>query len=74
MSSRREPTRACRTLAWLLYRDAPIELEPNAPLLVTVPESLDEIGADWSELARAGLARAFGDDEPEYGPKDVQCR
>jgi len=41
---------------------------------VTVPESLDEIGADWSELARAGLARAFGDDEPEYGPKDVQCR
>lgn len=54
--------------------DEPIELAPNARLLVTVLESADEIGVDWPDLAAAGLARAFGDDEPDYGPEDVLRR
>lgn len=52
--------------------DEPIELAPNARLLVTVLESVDDVNADWPDLAAAGLARAFGDDEPDYGPEDVQ--
>lgn len=54
--------------------DEPIELAPNARLLVTVLESTDEIGTDWRSLATAGLARAFGDDEPDYGPEDLLRR
>jgi hypothetical protein len=54
--------------------DEPIALVPNARLLVTVLESPDEIGADWPGLATAGLARAFGDDEPDYGPQDLLRR
>lgn len=54
--------------------DEPIELAPNARLLVTVLESTDEIGTDWRSLATAGLARAFSDDEPDYGPEDLLRR
>jgi hypothetical protein len=51
--------------------DESIELMPNARLLVTVLEPAGEIDTDWSGLAASGLAGAFGDDEPEYGPADV---
>jgi hypothetical protein len=54
--------------------DEPIKLAPNARLLVTVLEPADEIISDWPDLAAAGLARAFGDDEPEYGPNTVLRR
>jgi hypothetical protein len=54
--------------------DEPIALEPNARLLVTVLESPDEIGTDWPGWAAAGLARAFGEDEPDYGPEDLLRR
>jgi len=54
--------------------DEPVELAPNARLLVTVLESTDDTRADWARLAADGLARAFGDDEPEYGPDDLLRR
>ncbi|TVQ85195.1 MAG: hypothetical protein EA400_16375 [Chromatiaceae bacterium] len=54
--------------------DEPIELAPNARLLVTVLESTDGNGTDWRSLATEGLARAFGDDEPDYGPEDLLRR
>lgn len=45
--------------------DEPYELPVNARLMVTVlPLAVDD--EIWRELAKAGLARAYGDDEPEY--------
>ena len=47
--------------------DEPYELEPNAELLITVlPKSLDEERENWARLSLECLARAYGDDEPEY--------
>ena len=45
--------------------DEPYELPVNARLMVTVLPSTagDEM---WRELAKTGLARAYGDDEPDY--------
>jgi hypothetical protein len=52
--------------------DEPFELKPNTPLLVAVPGP-DENGderADWIAIARKALARAYGEDEPDY-PSDL---
>lgn len=47
--------------------DEPFELEPNTELIVTVlPKSLGEERDDWARLSWESLARAYGDDEPEY--------
>ena len=47
--------------------DDPIELQPNTKLLVTVlPESANEERRNWERLSLETLARAYGDDEPEY--------
>jgi hypothetical protein len=54
--------------------DEPIELAPNARPQGSVLESPNEMGTDWPGLATAGLARAFGDDEPDYGPEDLLRR
>ena len=45
--------------------DESYELPVNARLMVTVLPSTagDEM---WRELAKTGLARAYGDDEPDY--------
>lgn len=41
---------------------------PNARLLVTVLDPAgDATRALWANLAAEGLARAYGEDEPEYG-------
>ncbi len=53
--------------------DEPFELPPNAQLLVTVVAPAP--GADREQWASPGgevLARAYGDNEPEYGPDDVR--
>ena len=56
--------------------DEPFELSPNAPLVVTVlsPETLecDSERAEWVALSTQCLARAYGDDEPEYTLADLQ--
>lgn len=53
--------------------DEPFELPRNAPLLVTVlPTDEDGDRALWVAASKAALARAFGDDEPEYTEADVR--
>ncbi len=34
--------------------------------------SLREDRAAWQEFGRQQLARAYGDDEPDYGPADIK--
>ena len=48
--------------------DDPYELEPNTRLLVTVlpKEQQDEEHGAWFRLSSEGLARAHGEEEPEY--------
>lgn len=47
--------------------DEPFELEPNVELIITVlPKASDEEREDWAQLSLESLARAYGDDEPEY--------
>ncbi|MEX2092911.1 MAG: hypothetical protein WD971_09550 [Pirellulales bacterium] len=54
--------------------DEPYDLPRNAPLIVTVlataPMELPLPG--WAELGANGLARAYGDDEPEYSAADIR--
>jgi hypothetical protein len=54
--------------------DEPFDLPPNTRLLVTVLPSLTEDRDDWSNLSAANLARAYGDDEPEYSVTNVRGR
>ena len=45
--------------------DEPFDLPVDARLMVTVlPAAMDE--QMWRELAMTGLARAYGNDEPDY--------
>ena len=52
--------------------DEPYEIPPDAILVVTVlePSAVDATD-DWTMAAKLGLARAYGDDEPDYVPDDV---
>ena len=43
--------------------DEPFDLEPNVKLIITVLPNERE---DWRLAAKKNLARAYGDDEPEY--------
>jgi hypothetical protein len=53
--------------------DEPFEIPPNARLLVTVVEPTGDADRDpWLALSREGLARAYGEAEPEYGPEDLR--
>jgi hypothetical protein len=53
--------------------DEPFELEPNMELIVTViPHASDEEREAWTRLALASLARAYGDDEPEYSRDQIK--
>lgn len=53
--------------------DEPYELRPGTPLAVTVlPSSADADDAAWTAAAAASLARAYGDDEPEYTTADLK--
>ncbi|MBI2926219.1 MAG: hypothetical protein HYY24_11005 [Verrucomicrobia bacterium] len=48
--------------------DEPYPLKPNAPLIVTVvpTDSLEDERQAWLAASQAYLARAYGDDEPDY--------
>ena len=53
--------------------DEPYDLHPGTPLAVTVlPTQADLERAQWSQVAAAGLAHAYGDDEPEYTLADIK--
>jgi hypothetical protein len=53
--------------------DEPFELPEGAQLLVTVLEPVpdDQERSEWFDLSARGLARAYGDSEPEYSISDV---
>ena len=47
--------------------DEPCDLPPDTKLWVlAVPESEEAFREDWFALSEQGLARAYGDDEPDY--------
>ena len=55
--------------------DEPFDLPPNTRLMVTVlPPLTGSDREDWSNLSVANLARAYGDDEPEYSVANVRGR
>ena len=56
--------------------DEPFPLPAGARLLVTIlPESLtDAERQQWYALSKAGLARAYSDDEPDYPASLVRTR
>ena len=58
--------------------DEPFDLATNSPLIVTVlpadAETLTRERAEWAALGAQGLARAYGDDEPEYTLADIKER
>ena len=51
--------------------DEPFELIVNAPLIVTIVDP-DIESAEWAALGVQGIARAYGDDEPEYTVTDIK--
>lgn len=57
--------------------DEPFEIPVNAPLSVTVLAPVSEHDpererASWAALSAQNLARAYGDDEPEYTVADLK--
>ncbi len=51
--------------------DEPFELSANAPLLVTVCAP-DAERSEWAALGARSLARAYGEDEPDYSTADLK--
>jgi hypothetical protein len=58
--------------------DEPFDLPTNSPLIVTVLSREDQLlsreRAQWAALAAQSLARAYGDDEPEYTDAAMEGR
>jgi len=56
-----------------IHLDEPFDLPEGAQLIVTVLEGPAPAGerAGWHDLSAHGLARAYGDNEPEYSDADV---
>jgi len=55
--------------------DEPFDLAPNTRLMVTVLSPMtDRDREDWSHTSAASLARAYGENEPEYFETDVRHR
>jgi hypothetical protein len=53
--------------------DEPFDLPEGAQLIITVLEATprDPERSGWSDLSARGLARAYGDSEPEYSNADL---
>ncbi len=51
--------------------DEPFELSTDTPLVVTVLAPNSE-KSEWAALGAQNLARAYGDDEPEYTTSDLK--
>ena len=54
--------------------DEPFDLPVGSHLLVTVvpPSLADSEREEWHALSKANLARAYGDNEPEYSLRDLR--
>jgi hypothetical protein len=57
----------------IIQLDEPYELPRDAQLLITVlsPQTDNQEMTSWAGLAANGLARAYGDNEPEYSSADI---
>lgn len=54
--------------------DEPFDIPADSPLMVTVlPRSNARPDQDAIAMARAALARAYGDDEPDYSEADLRA-
>lgn len=51
--------------------DEPFALPINAPLMVAIIASNEE-RSEWETFGAQNLARAYGDDEPEYTVADLK--
>ena len=51
--------------------DEPFQLPANTLLMVTVLAP-DEERSEWAALGAQSLARAYGDDEPDYTTADLK--
>jgi hypothetical protein len=54
-----------------IHLDEPCDLPEGAQLIVTVLEPAENERAGWIDLGARGLARAYGDSEPEYSIADI---
>ena len=53
--------------------DEPFDLMPDSQLMVTVMTREDSSeDAHWQNLAVSGLAKAYGENEPEYSLADIK--
>jgi hypothetical protein len=53
--------------------DEPFDLPPDSPLMVTVlPKADSQDDAEWRSLAAVALARAYGEEEPDYSVVDLK--
>jgi hypothetical protein len=51
--------------------DEPVQLPANVPLVVTISTD-DSERYEWAALGLQSLARAYGDDEPDYTIADLK--
>lgn len=54
--------------------DEPFDLPANTRLMVTVLPETDNGRGDWLLASATNLARAYGENEPEYSERDVVSR
>jgi hypothetical protein len=53
--------------------DEPFDLPPDSPLMVTVmPKEDSSEDAQWQSIVAGALARAYGENEPDYSAADVK--
>ena len=52
--------------------DEPFDLPANTRLMVTVLPGTDGERGDWLLTSAANLARAYGENEPEYSERDMR--
>jgi hypothetical protein len=53
--------------------DEPHDLRPGTPLATVILQRQSDLEKpEWIAAARSGLARRYGDEEPEYSSADVK--
>jgi hypothetical protein len=52
--------------------DEPLDLEPNAKLMVTVLATQDNERSAWQQLSAKSLVNAYGENEEEYALSDIK--
>ena len=52
--------------------DEPFMLEPGSQLMVTILPGREAERVAWQQLSGQGLARSYGDEEPDYSLADVK--